>query len=176
MRMAPSPSGYLFTLATLAITFVGFAALVIILRQTLGGQTSKLDVLLTRIFIQLGFLVAAGAMLPPMFALFPWPEPLVWRLSSVVVAIPTLLFALSYPARGRAASGQRTPAKVWLDVLVLVLAAAGLLANGTGAVGASGPALFATSLTAILGLSGWAYLQALNILLRQHWRRVEHER
>ena len=173
--MAPSSTGYLFTLATLAITFVSFAALVIILRQTLGGEMSKLDLLLTRIFIQLGFLVAVSAMLPPMLALFPWPERLVWKVSSIIVAIPTMLFALGYPARRRAASGARTPARVWVDVLVLALAATGLLANGTSAVGSPGPGLFAASLTAILSVSGWAYLQALNILLRQHWRRASHE-
>ncbi len=168
--MAPSPSAYLFTLATLAITFVGFAALVIILRQALGGEMLKLDVLLTRIFIQLGFLVAAGAMLPPMLALFGWPERSVWRISSIVVAIPTVLFALIYPVRRRAASRARTPAKVWLDVLLLLVAAAGLLANAAGSLNDPGPALFAASLSGIVCLSGWAYLQALNILLRQHWR------
>ena len=174
--MTTSPAGYLFTLATLAISFVGFSALVIVLRQALGGAMSKLDVLLARIFIQLGFLVAAGAILPPMLALFPWPERVVWRISSLCVSMPTLLFAVTYPARRRAASGARTPPRVWLDVFVLILAAAALVANGTGAVGAPGAALFAASLTGILCLSGSAYLQALNILLRQHWRRVTHER
>jgi hypothetical protein len=62
-------STYLYTLAALSITFVGFSALVIYLRQTVGGEMSKLDVLITRIFIQLGFIVVAGAMLPPLLSL-----------------------------------------------------------------------------------------------------------
>jgi hypothetical protein len=66
--MDPRAGGYLFTLATLAITFVGFSAIVIALRQTLGGTMSRFDVLLARIFIQLGFVVAAGSILPALLA------------------------------------------------------------------------------------------------------------
>src|SRR5262249_7958050 len=127
--MGSSASSYLFTLATLAVTFVGFSALVIILRQTIGGAMSELDVLLTRIFIQLGFTVAAGAMLPALFSLFPMPERVAWRISSLFVAIPIVAFALSYPARRRAASGLRTPRQVWFDVMVLLVAGAALLVN-----------------------------------------------
>jgi hypothetical protein len=76
-------SSYLYTLAALSVTFVGFYALVIVLRQTFGGALSKLDVLITRIFIQLGFLVAASAMLPPLFALFGLRQDLIWRTCSL---------------------------------------------------------------------------------------------
>jgi hypothetical protein len=61
---------YLYTLAALAVSFVGFSALVMILRQTFGGEVSRLDTLITRIFIQLGFMVAAGALLPSLLSLF----------------------------------------------------------------------------------------------------------
>jgi hypothetical protein len=110
---------YLQTLSTIAVTFVGFAALVIILRQALGGEMSKMDILLTRIFIQLGFMVAAGSLLPSLLGLFPWSTSVVWRLSSAIVGVPTLLFALTSPARRRVASGVPAPWGVWLDVFVL---------------------------------------------------------
>src|SRR5215813_6358890 len=107
---------YLYTLAALSVTFVGFSALVIILRQTFGGELSKLDILITRLFIQLGFMVAASAMLPPLLALFQVPQSLIWRICSLCTAVPTLLFALTYPARRRAASGVATPLAIWIDV------------------------------------------------------------
>jgi hypothetical protein len=62
--MASSAWSCLYTLAALSVTFVGFSSLVVVLRQTMGGEMSQLDVLITRTFIQVGFLVAAGAMLP----------------------------------------------------------------------------------------------------------------
>lgn len=34
-------SGYLYTMATLAMTFVGFCAIVLIFRQSMGAESSK---------------------------------------------------------------------------------------------------------------------------------------
>ncbi len=61
---------------------------------------------------------------------------------------------------------------IWVDVLILLIAALILAWNGSG-VGiqpCAGP--FAAALTAILFLSGWAFLQALNTLLRPHIDRL----
>jgi hypothetical protein len=165
---------YLYALAAISVTFVGFSALVIILRQTIGGEMSRLDVLVTRIFIQLGFIVAAGAMLPPLLALFSLPPGLVWRVSSFAAALPSCLFAVTYPSRRRAASGVRTPFVIWIDVFILLGAALVLACNAVGVGFPPGAGPFATALTAILFLSGWAYLQALNILLRPHIDRLKN--
>lgn len=170
--MAVSALTYLYALATISVTFVGFSALVIILRQTIGGEMSRLDVLVTQIFIQLGFIVAAGALLPPLLLLFSLPPGLTWRLSSLAAAVPSFLFAVTYPSRRHAASGVRTPPAIWIDVLILLVAALVLAWNGVGIGIEASPALFAAGLTAILFLSGWAYLQALNILLRPHIDRL----
>jgi hypothetical protein len=167
-------STYLYTLAALSITFVGFSALVIYLRQTVGGEMSKLDVLITRIFIQLGFIVVAGAMLPPLLSLFDWPHDLIWRTASFVAAALSFFFGATYPARRRAASGVRTPAVVWLDVLILLAAAAVLICNAAGFGLKPSPGPYAAALTAILFLGGWSYLQALNTLLAHHKNRADN--
>lgn len=133
---------------------------------------SKLDVLVTRIFIQLGFIVAAGAMLPALLSLLTLPVDLVWRLSSTATALPSFVFAVTYPGRRRAASGVKTPITIWIDVLILLTAALILAANAVGAGFKPSAAPFALGLTAILFLSGWAYLQALNLLLRPHIHRL----
>lgn len=173
--MEISASTYLLALATISVTFVGFSAMVIILRQTIGGEMSRLDVLVTRIFIQLGFIVAAGALLPPLLMLFSIPSRLIWQVSSIAAAVPSLLFALTYPSRRRAASRRPTPIVIWIDVLILLAAALILAWNGSGVGIEPGASPFAAALTAILFLSGWAYLQALNILLRPHIDRLGGE-
>ena len=43
---------YLYTLATVSITFVGFSTLFILIRQALGKTMSKFDILLTKNFLQ----------------------------------------------------------------------------------------------------------------------------
>ena len=93
--MAISATTYLFALATISVTFVGFSAFVMILRQTIGGEMSRLDVLVTRIFIQLGFIVAAGAMLPPLLMLFSLPPSLTWLASSIAGTVPSFPFAVT---------------------------------------------------------------------------------
>jgi hypothetical protein len=44
-------SAYLYTLATLSMTFGGFCAIVIVLRQTAGKELSGWHIVLTRLFI-----------------------------------------------------------------------------------------------------------------------------
>jgi hypothetical protein len=41
-------SGYLYTIATLSITYAGFAALIVIFRQIIGGGVSSYDVFVIR--------------------------------------------------------------------------------------------------------------------------------
>lgn len=48
-------ASYLYTLATVSITFVGFSVFFILIRQALGGTVSEFDIFLTKNFLQLGF-------------------------------------------------------------------------------------------------------------------------
>jgi hypothetical protein len=159
---------YLYTLAALSVTFVGFSSLVIVLRQTMGGEMSKLDIFITRTFIQVGFLVAAGAMLPGLLTQFELPGGSTWRLSSAVTAVPVLLFACTYPARRKAASGARTPIVIWIDALVVFGFGILLALNALGVAVVTGPGPYIAGLTGVLFVSGWAYLQAVNTLIRHH--------
>ena len=159
---------YLYTLAAVSVTFVGFSSLVVVLRQAMGGEMSSLDVLITRTFIQVGFLVAAGAMFPALLSLFHLGEPSVWRISSALTALPVTLFGATYPMRRKTVSGVRTPLVIWIDALVIL--GFGLLmgCNALGVLVSTGPGPYAAALTGVLFVSGWAYLQAVNTLIRHH--------
>jgi hypothetical protein len=161
-------SDYFYNLAELSVTFVGFSTVAIVLRQTFGGEMSRLDILITRIFIQLGFIVVAGAMLPPLLFFFDWPLVLIWRTASIAAAIPTFLFAVTYPARRYAASGVPTPVFIWIDLVILVAATLVLFCNALGFGFEPGAGPHAAGLTMILFLAGFGYLQALNTLLAHH--------
>lgn len=169
-------AAYLYTLATLAVTFVGFSVLIIMLRQAFGGGLSPLEILITRIFIQLGFIVVAGSILPPLLALFGWPVSRIWRLCSLVTSIPAFIFAVTYPSRRRVASGVSTPIAIWADVIVLTLISIMLFFSALGLGVEAGPGPYAASLTFMLFLAGYAYLQALKMLLRVHLDATEEKR
>ena len=166
--MASFAWSYLYTLAAVSVTFVGFSSLVVVLRQAMGGEMSKLDILITRTFIQIGFLVAAGAMLPALLSLFRLGELSIWRASSAVTALPLLLFAVTYPMRRQAVAGAQTPLVIWIDVLVIFGFALLLGCNALGVLVSTGPGPYTAALTGVLFVSGWAYLQALNTLIRHH--------
>ena len=96
-------TGYLYTLATVSITFVGFSALLFIYRQTVGSEVTRYDSYFLLSFIQPGFIVTGGALLPPLFALCDLSPVAVWRLASILAAFTILLFVLTVPSRRHAA-------------------------------------------------------------------------
>ena len=167
-----TPNTYLLALASLAVSFVGFSTLVITLRQTSGGALSYRDAFLMRTFIQLGFMVIGGALLPPLLSLSSLAPSLVWRIASLALAIPALSFAMTYPHRRQHVfSHQRTPLAIWSDTAVLTSSGLLLILNASGLYFEPSPFAFAASLSLILSLSGVAYLQALKVLLREHLTR-----
>lgn len=112
-------AAFLYTLTTLSVTFAGFAALLLILRQAAGGSLNALDRFLARTVVGHLFMIMGGALLPPMLALFGLPMTWVWRISGLVFGLPMLALLLTYQKRRVAATGKAAP---WLIVAVFVIA------------------------------------------------------
>ena len=95
-------TSYLYTIATLSITYAGFAAVIIIFRQIIGGGVSNYDVFVIRAVLMRSFIIAFSAMLPPALALFDLSQSVIWRVSSLFAALLLGLFTLTSQARRRA--------------------------------------------------------------------------
>jgi hypothetical protein len=162
------PITYLITLAAMAVSFVGFSSLVLTFRQCGGGKLSRFDAFLMRTFIQLGFLVAASSLIPPLLSLSPLSTSEVWQLASLGSAAPSGLYAVTYPYRRQIASNQRTPLTIWVAAAVLSGSSLLLLVNATGLLFRPNAFAFSVSQTITLWLAGWGYLQALKMLVRDH--------
>ena len=78
---------YLFNLSLIAVTFTAVSALVMLLRQTMGGKLSNFDVYLITSFISFGFAIAIAAILPPLAVFFGLPPSAFWAVSSGLAAI-----------------------------------------------------------------------------------------
>lgn len=165
---AVTANTYLLALAALAVSFVGFSSLIITLRRSIGSELSHLDEFVMRTFIQLGFMVAAGGLLPPLLSLSLLAARHIWRIVSLALSVPTLIFAITYPWRRKRVCHKQTPARIWNDVAVLCTASGLLMLNASGLCFAPGPLAYAGSLTLILCLSGWAFMRALQLLLGDH--------
>ena len=122
-------SAYLYTLALLAMTFVGFTAIVMILRQSLGGPLSRFDTLVARFFMAWGFLITYGAMLPPLLAAFELHHPLVWRASSTATGLMLLALSFGYPMLRGQATGARAPTFVLVQSAIGAVTGVILLVN-----------------------------------------------
>ena len=159
--METAGSAYLYTLAQIAITFAGFTALFMMLRQTFGGTTTKYDLFVTRNYLFFSFLVVIGAMLPSLLAAFGIAQDLIWRLSSLAVAIPMGVFVITYPARRRTLTGAGFPVRVWPMQLIFALAAVVLFVNGFAN---SNTGRFELGVTLILLGSFYAIVLTLGIM------------
>src|SRR5262249_52024881 len=163
-------ANYLYALSTISVTFVGFSALLLVFRQTIGGKMTDYDSYFTLAFMQAGFIVTSRGLFPQLLAVFDMSHDSVWRASSVIMAIPIFLFVATTPGRRRAAVSERVPFYVRLLLLLQFLAGASLVLNAVGWPAPPNLALFALALTAMLFTTGIAYLIALARALRENRR------
>jgi hypothetical protein len=154
-------ANYLYALATISVTFVGFSALLLVFRETIGGKMTRYDSYFTLSFMQAGFIVIAGGLLPHLLAFYGMSEASVWRTASAIMVVPILLFVANTPRRRRAATKQPAPFYVRLLLLLQFLAGAYLLLNAVGWPAPPHLAPFALVLTVMLFTTGFAYLIAL---------------
>jgi hypothetical protein len=158
---------YLFALGAISTTFVGFSALILVFRQTVGGGLSKLDSWIALVFVQLGFIVTAGSLVPPLMLLCGAPAGLTWRLAGLGAGLVMGAFAVSYPFRRYAAARARMPLYVWIDLGLLVISTLVLIANALGRPFAPNAGAFSIGLTGVLFVSGLGFLHALGALHRE---------
>lgn len=168
-------SGYLYTLATISITYSGFAVIVTVFRQLIGGTLSGHDIFFIRSILMRSFMIAIFAMLPPLLAWFELSPSTVWRASSFIAALAQGLFILTYPARRRAATKMPLPRSTLANNIFQLLVAAILVVNASGLFFTPMGGLFGAAITAFLVSAFVSYMIALGLLLQTHTKRKESE-
>ena len=157
-------AGYLYNLSLLAVTFATVSALVMLVRQTLGGKLSNFDIFLIRGFLSFSFFVAFAAILPPLAALSDAAVQVLWPLTSTVAAILLGLNLYTIIVRRRKATRKPAPAGVMIRNLVHGMAIALLVLNAL-VPAVQGVALYAAALTLCLGNMMWAFVRRITSLL-----------
>ena len=153
---------YSFALATLAMTFAGFSAIVIVLRQTLGRPLSPFHLLVTRLYIESGFWAAAFSMLAPLLALCGVPAAAAWRIASAVIAFVLIAYGASYPMRRRRITREALPSRRWFAIACVSLAViAALAGNVVGFPYRPNPGPIAVAATWTLACGAMVFLLAL---------------
>jgi hypothetical protein len=119
------------------------------------------DSYFTLSFMQAGFIVTAGGLLPQLLAFYEMSHISVWRAASLIMAVPIFLFVATVPGRRRAATKQAVPFYVGFLLVLQFLAGAYLVLNAVGWPAPPRLAPFALALTVMLLTTGVAYLVAL---------------
>lgn len=143
-------SAYLYTIATVGMTFAGLSVLTMILRQMLGGQMTKFDTFVTRTWVQLGFMTTLGSILPPLLLLFGGSAEIAWRSSSGIMAVILGVWALTFPRRRQATNPARLPLQVVTFSVAMDSAALALAANALAVPAGRMAAVYAAAVTVIL--------------------------
>lgn len=158
-------SSYLYNLSLISVTFAGFAALIALFRQMVGGRLARYDVFLVQSALVRSLIVIVCALLPLLLALFEFSPSSIWRLSSLVAAVLIGLFSLSWPLIRRAASD--TPIhKIGVGYHALQgLTAIFLLMVALGIFFEPAPGYFAVGVTIFMLLSWISVLLSLEIVL-----------
>jgi hypothetical protein len=158
-------SGYLYTLAMLAISYVGFTSIVLILRQSAGSKFLPIDAVVARLFMVWGFTVTYGAVMPVALAAYELKPAAAWQISSVVSGIFVLLANGSYPFLRRRATGERTPLHVRLHVAAALLTGLILVLNALSPFPRASAAIYVSALTIYLMQASFAFVQHFGFML-----------
>ena len=125
-------ASYFYTLAQIGITFSGFAALLMALRQMRGATMSKFHLWVARSYIQSGLVTAMNAMLSPLFFAMGLSEDLTWQAASLFIAGQSLALILLAPRQWRAVTDMPVPLRLKVHIGSGILINACLLLNVAG--------------------------------------------
>jgi hypothetical protein len=160
-------SGYFYALATLAMTFAGFSAIVVALRQGTGQPLSPLHVLFTRFFIEAGLLTAFFAMLAPTLALSAIPQAKVWQISSAIILVILVPYLATYPRRRRASAPDgKMPPQAYVTMTPILVGIGALGANMIGWPNVPGPLPLAIAIIILLATTATVFVGSYSSFLR----------
>lgn len=163
--MTSPESDYLFRLATLSLSFVGFSAVVVTLRGALKGELADRHLRLVRLYIEGGLLVTALAVLPTLLNLLHIRDNVIWPLSSATAAsIFTVVLLVQFRRRRMVEPGRFPP---WVIVVyaVSIVAVAYLWLNMAGSPFPSTAGPYAVVLTLALCVFGFIFVRTIDLFL-----------
>ena len=155
---------YLFNLSVLAVTVAVVSALVMLVRQTMGGKLSNFDVYLISAYVSLGFVIAVGAVLPPLVSLFEPSPRVMWAVASGLAAVFLAAVMVNLvAARRRASNAPISHALVFIFAMHWLAAA--LLAANAVVPQLQGTGLHAAALTVSMVMLMLAFVRRIASLL-----------
>lgn len=160
-------ASYFYALAALSMAFVGFTSVVVVLYQSTGKQLSPLHILLTRLFVELGLMATAFAMLAPTLAVCGFQVDQVWRISSAIMLATMVPWFGYYPVRRKeAAPNDRLPLRWYVMTTIGLCTTVFLCLNLVGWHFDPGPAPLAIATSFVLSYATVAYIGTYSLFTK----------
>ncbi|MDO9712376.1 hypothetical protein [Paracraurococcus lichenis] len=156
---------YLYTLATVAMTYAALSMIFVFFRQIRGGVLTIFEVFIARNFLHLSFIVVTGSLLPPLLAHLALPPWLIWRLASAITAGFVIEHVITTPIRRRKITNVKNPPAIIIASVVLWISALSLTLNIVGMPNVPSSGLFSLGVTLPLFVAIWQLLRRVNTLL-----------
>jgi hypothetical protein len=161
-------SGLFYALAALAMAFVSFTSIVVVLRQGTGKPPSPLHVLLTKAFCEMGLMATAFAMSAPVLAICGVREDLAWRISSAIILAILASYLAFYPRRRKgAAPEEKPPLRLYILIITIgIFVVVALCMNIVGLPTKPGPGPVAIAVVYVLSAAIALFLRTYSSFLR----------
>jgi hypothetical protein len=160
-------STYLYTLALIAVGFVGFSAIVLILRQSAGTALSPLDTIVARLFMARGFTITYLSMLPMLLAAFDLSHSAAWRISSALAGVSLVVMHLGYQLLRARITREPTPLHLWFYTGSGLAFGLVLLANSVAVIPTAVGAIYVAVVTLDMIQASIAFVQHFGFMIDQ---------
>jgi hypothetical protein len=169
-------STYLYTLTLIAVGFVGFSAIVLILRQTAGSALSSLDTIVARLFMTRGFMITYLSMLPMLLAAFELGQLAVWRISSALAGVSLVAMHVGYQFLRGQITGEPAPLHLWFYTGSGLALGIVLLVNSVAIVPTAVGAIYVAAVTLDMIQASIAFVQHFGLMIDQLGKQANDRR
>jgi hypothetical protein len=125
-------ASYFYTLAQVGITFSGFAALLVAVRQMRGSGMGPFHLWVARSYVQSGMVTAVNALLAPLIFSLGVEERATWQITSAFVAVQSIVLISLVPRQWHLATGRPMQLRVKVHMSLGILINIALLLNAIG--------------------------------------------
>ena len=159
---------YFYALGALSMAFLGFTSIVVSLHQGADKPFSPFQILITRLFAELGLMATAFAMMAPTLGMWGLNDVVIWRFSSAIMLATLVPWLVTYPLRRRrAAPGQKFPLRGYIMNTLGALTSLALCSNAIGWPMQSGPGALAIAAVFVLSFASVSFFWTYNLFLHE---------
>jgi glucose uptake protein GlcU len=157
---------YLLKLSALAVSFVGFSSVVVAIRRAIGSEINERHIAFVHFLIEGGLSVALLGLLPTTLEFTGLSEMWIWRVASLIGGILYIVLLWRANKRRRKAMGNSMPRHIYIISAISLIAILAILGNAIGFPYPPGPSAYAISITWLLVVGAWSFIQDLDIFFK----------